>query len=275
MCFISYSYNLEHKTDHNFNVVNNYDFLQNCSYIFASTDYERKVLIGRFFRSKIKKGYPRIVSIGFTRFDLNYNKTRLYENKPFTILYTPRWTSYLKKDNEGSSFLQFIKCIIDYARHNSGVRIIIRPHPLMFMHYINNNIVEPDYFEKLEDTFSKLGNIYLDKSSDYMDSLNKADIFLSDYTSLLVEYFISGKPVIYSGSLKPFNYKTKKMCKGFYNLNKWEQIETKIRQLRSGIDPLSSLRKKLFPEIIKDYGNASRNILETLIKDFNAKGKLL
>ena len=44
VCFITYAYNLENKRDYNFNFVNNYDFLQNCAYIFTSTDYEKKVL---------------------------------------------------------------------------------------------------------------------------------------------------------------------------------------------------------------------------------------
>lgn len=275
VCYIPYGFCLEHRNNHNFNFVNNYDFLQNCSYVFASNDYESNVLTERFFYSKIKNGYPRIVSAGFTRFDLDYNENPVINFKPFTILYTPRWTSHLKKKNEEGSFLSFIEHIIDYASHTADVQIIIRPHPLMFSHYMANGIVAPDYFEKLEDTFSKLGNIYFDKSKDYFESLNKADVFLSDYTSLLVEYFVSGKPVIYTGSLKLYNRKAKKMCKSFYVLNNWKQIEERIQRLKNKEDPLLATRKKLFPEIIKNYKEASKNILEILVKDFSTKGRFL
>lgn len=275
VCYIPYGFCLEHKSNHNFNFVNNYDFLQNCSYVFASNDYERRVLTKRFFSSKIKKGCPRILSVGFTRFDLDYNENPIVNSKPFTVLYTPRWTSHLKKKNEEGTFLRFIAHIIDYASHTADVQIIIRPHPLMFSHYIQNNIVPPDYFEKLEDTCSKLGNIYFDKNKDYFESLNKADVFLSDYTSLLVEYFVSGKPVIYSGNLKLYNRNAKKMCRSFYILNTWEQIEERIQQLKNKEDPLLDTRKKLFSEIIKNYKETSRNILEILVKDFNTKGEFL
>lgn len=275
VCYIPYGFCLEHKSNHNFNFVNNYDFLQNCSYVFASNDYESNVLTKRFFYTKSKNGYPRILSVGFTRFDLDYNKSPVVKSKPFTVLYTPRWTSHLKKKNEEGTFLRFIEHIIDYASHTADVQIIIRPHPLMFSHYIQNNIVPPDYFEKLEDTCSKLGNIYFDKNKDYLESLNKADVFLSDYTSLLVEYFVSGKPVIYSGSLKLYNRNAKKMCRSFYILNTWKQIEERIQQLKNKEDPLLDTRKKLFSEIIKNYKEASKNILEVLVKDFNTKGEVL
>lgn len=278
VCFIAYSYNLEHKHDHNFNTVNNYDFLQNCYYIFATTEYERSILRKRFVLSSMRQNYPKILFAGFTRFDLYCNKKESSlprKNKPFTILYTPRWTSYKKIKSQGSSFLLYIDNFIDYARQNSDIQIIIRLHPLMIHHYIAENIVSPDYFEKLENTFRQLGNIRFDTSKDYFDSLEKADAFISDYTSLLVEFFISRKPVIYLGNVSLFNKNTKKMCQAFYKANSWNEINNFIEQLKNGCDLFYEKRNRLFPKIIKSYGKASENIRNILKNNFYEKGERL
>lgn len=276
ICFITYGYNLENKRDYNFNFVNNYDFLQNCSYIFTSTDYEKKVLKKRFLLSTIVGTYPRIEFLGFPRFDLFYKKQNLQkERKVFTILYTPRWTSSFKKKNQVGTFLSYITFFYDYAKNNRDIKIIIRPHPLMFSHYLENGIVESDYFFKLENNFKYLGNIFMDKNKDYLESLEEADVFISDYTSLLVDYFISGKPVIYLGNLDLFNADTRKMCKSFYLADSWQKIKMFIEQIRNGNDCFFYERKKIFLEIIKNYGKASENIINILLKDFREQGGFL
>lgn len=276
VCFITYAYNLENKKDYNFNFVNNYDFLQNCSYIFTSTDYEKKILKKRFLLSMLINSYPKILFLGFPRFDLYYKKQDVQtKNKKFTILYTPRWTSSLKKKNQVGSFLTYIDHFYNYAKNNHDIKIIIRPHPLMFTHYIENGIVESDYFEMLENDFKCIGNIFMDKNKDYSKSLEEADVFVSDYTSLLVEYFVSSKPVIYLGKLDLFNSDTKKMCKSFYMADSWMKIEKKLDQIRNGQDNLFYERKKLFPEIIKNYGKASENILNFLLKEYYKRGVVL
>lgn len=277
ICFITYAYNLENKRDYNFNFVNNYDFLQNCYYIFASTEYEKNILQKRFVLSSILRNYPKILFVGFPRFDLYFNKKEKLlskQDKPFTILYTPRWTSYKKIRNQESSFLLYIDNFMNYAKLNSDVQIIIRPHPLMMRHYITENIVSPDFFDKLEKSFLQIGNIHFDKTKDYFDSLDKADVFVSDYTSLLVEYFVSGKPVIYLGKINLFNKDAKKMCSSFYRANSWNEIKNFIENIKFGFDSLKIKRNKIFQKIIKNYGKSARNIFDILKNNPDIKGEL-
>lgn len=270
VCYITYAYNLENCRDHNFNFVNNFDFLQDCAFIFSSTNYERKILKNRFLLSTFINSYPKILFLGFPRFDLYFlQKANQNNNKVFTILYTPRWASHLKKANQASSFLEYVDYFYVYAEKNPDCNIIIRPHPLMFSHFIDNNIVERDYFEKLENKFKILGNIFFDKQKDYSKSLEKADVFVSDYTSLLAEYFITGKPTIYLGNLSLFNSDTKKMCKTFCLANSWEKIEYYIEKIRTKKVLSQKNREIIFSKIIKNFGSASKNIHDFLLKDYS------
>lgn len=273
VCYITYSYNLENRRDHNFNFVNNFDFLQNCAFIFSSTNYEKIILKTRFFIPTITNSYPKILFLGFPRFDLySLRDKNTAKNKTFTILYTPRWTSQVKKDNQVSTFLRYIDKFYIYAEKNPDCNIIIRPHPLMFSHFINNKIVEKDYFEKLEHKFKILGNICFDKEKGYLESLYKADVFVSDYTSLLAEYFITGKPTIYLGNLNLFNHDTKKMCSTFYLADSWDKIETYLKMIKTESffsNKNKILYNQIFPKIIKNYGNASNSIRNFILKDYS------
>lgn len=163
---------------------------------------------------------------------------------------------------------------MNYAKLNSDVQIIIRPHPLMMRHYITENIVSPDFFDKLEKSFLQIGNIHFDKTKDYFDSLDKADVFVSDYTSLLVEYFVSGKPVIYLGKINLFNKDAKKMCSSFYRANSWNEIKNFIENIKFGFDSLKIKRNKIFQKIIKNYGKSARNIFDILKNNPDIKGEL-
>lgn len=85
--------------------------------------------------------YTKLLGLGFPRFDLlkeytdNIGKT----NK---ILWTPRW-SIEKLANDGTSFFLLLEPLISFFSTDDmkSYNLVIRPHPLMFNNFFQNNLM--------------------------------------------------------------------------------------------------------------------------------------
>ena len=267
-CWISYAYFLENRFDHNFNFLCNYDFLQNLSFVFCCNHYDESILKKRFSQKKQTDEYPVITYQGFPRFDLA-NHSDENREKP-TVLWTPRWTSQVKKNNKQSSFLRFIDDFIAFAKNHREMDFIMRPHPLMFSHYKKEKLIPEDYDVQLKSMFSALGNITLDENPDYLPSVFKSDIIISDYTSLLSEYLFFGKKIIYTDTAKGFNYVGKAIVRACYCKKNWNEIITVLEELLQGADPKFELRKTVKEKylMLDSSSSAAENIVLRIKNDW-------
>lgn len=113
---------------------------------------------------------------------LNNEKEKEKHNK--TILLAPSWGDSSLLNRFGSLM---IKDLID-----TGYDIIIRPHPQSFKS-------EKELINKLMTEFPDSEHLKWDKNVDNFDSLNEADIMISDFSSVMMDFaFIFRKPFIYS-----------------------------------------------------------------------------
>ena len=103
------------------------------------------------------------------------------ENKK-TVLIAPSWgmNGLLKRFGEK---------IIDPILSN-GYYVIIRPHP-------QSSIVEKDMLERLKTRYKDNTNIEWDFNRDNIYSLSKADVMISDFSGVILDYaFLFDKPTI-------------------------------------------------------------------------------
>lgn len=266
VCFHSYSYDMDRIAD--FFIVYNYDFMQYVTFCFNTAESTCSRLKKMLEISK--KEYPQIHCIGFTRFDLIKNELISNVNQNSNrkcILWLPRWASGKKQGKKQSHFFLYVDNFLKFTQIRTDVDFIIRPHPLMFANFLSQGIYTQqdinDFYKKCE----KLGNVYIDTEKNYFTSLRKADILFSDYTALLVEFFVTGKPIIYCDDDSTFNYEMKRMDKCFYHYYKWDEIEAILIKLLNGDDYLKEKRIKEIPNFL-DETNAGKNIIECLKKDY-------
>ena len=93
--------------------------------------------------------------------------------------------------------------------------------------------------EELEHYFNRINsipNISFDKNDSYEKTLDRADLILSDFTGLLVEMFVMGKKVAYTGEKGDLKKEFYPMIDSFYEAKTWEQFLEVFQQLSMGVD---------------------------------------
>ena len=243
VCLIQYGYNLLKNAT--FDTTYNAFFSKNVAIQFVSCNSAYRKLSRCYGMKKvINRGYPKITNLGFPRFDL-VAKVRQDSCKP-CVLWTPRWwvVSSGRSYNDGSKFLLFYKDFLRFATAHEDVAFIIRPHPLMFQNFLAKGIMTQSEIDEFREQCASLGNITIDENSDYQNSINKASIFLADISSLLVEFFVTGKPVIFCADGKNFLPEAKAMdsALSLYHAKNWSEVEMLLDKLLMGNDEMKECR---------------------------------
>lgn len=248
----------------------NLDLLSHISYLFAASPSTY-----RFSEDKLhiweKKFKKKIVyDVGYPRFDLLRNVKN--NNKISTILYLPRWTTNNEIGNEKSSFIDFKDSFFNIANNHPDINFIMRPHPLMFDNLLKNKIITEEELENILIKFDSCKNVHLDNSKNYLDSLIKADCLICDFSSIVIEYFLLNRPIIYLGNIKSIDDCYSKMVESFYIPDNLNQIESLIDsiivndcKLNARIDAINDFNNNISKE------GATQNILNILINDFYDK----
>ena len=116
----------------------------------------------------------------------------------------------------------------------------------------------------------KINNISFDKNIDYLVSLSTSDILISDFTSLLIEFFIMKKPIIYCGKTNHFNSVGKEMEKGLYLVDDKDLLIDRLEKLLTGND----CKVQIYNEIackLNNSHNSGEKICFEINKDANNK----
>lgn len=146
-------------------------------------EYVRKIEALRMLKAK------KIHVVGSTYLDVMAKRYSEYtkndtENSTKTILLAPSW-------GKEAIFSKFGDNIID-ALISTGYRIIIRPHPQSYKS-------ELDLITRLTNKYPESENIIWDNNVDNFESLCKADIMITDFSSVMFDFcFVFNKPLIYA-----------------------------------------------------------------------------
>jgi len=165
------------------------------------------------------------------------HKYKLLNNlKYINVGWTPRW---LVSD---STFSQYYKYLLNFFKNNSKNELFIRYHPLD----INLKRVEFNNFSK------DILNINIDKNRCYNYFFNYIDILISDLSSMISEFFILGKPIIYTyKDTHLFNSFGTELQNCLYIVKNETELENTLNELLKGNDILKEKRIKF----IKKYYN--------------------
>ena len=255
----------------------NKDFFRYVYTFYAPNLFERDFNIERF-KETHDTGIQRSVCYGYPVLQLFNNKQKksddtkwLFSDNNFRIIWTPRWTE--QEELGGSNFKRYYKKIVEYAEKNENIDVLIRPHPLTFSNFVKTGSMS---YQEISDFINKCkmtANICLDDSSEYIGTFENSSVLLTDYSTVIVEYFYTGKPIIYcltkNPSLKYFDW-FKNIIDTCYIAKDFCDVKKYIEMIKNGEDPLKQKRlqlcKELFPEkpekIISD-------IIDDIWNDYN------
>ena len=201
-------------------------------------------------------GYPALQSM------FSINNKRQYRS----VLWTPRWSfdPIIGKSN----FIKYKNEILKFAEEQTECNFTFRPHPLLFKELKNKELMSPNEMKKYLKQCQEL-NIRYDGNRPINEAFTDADILITDYSSIIIEFFITGKPIIYCDSAFELNSTYKKLLEGLYIVKTEEELRDRLKELSNGYDPLYDVRQKIIDEELTIHKNSVRAILTTILEDYN------
>ncbi len=267
ICYIPYGFTLKNK--YIFDSVFSWSFSLGAQITFVQS-IEQKINCEKKFAWQIFKKSHKFVALGYPRFDVMSKKISYKKNK-FTVIWMPRWEFENKRGHDGQStshFLEYINNWLAYASTHEKMNFILRPHPLMFQTILKEKILTNVQLNELLEKINTASNVMIDNNKDYIHSILQSDVLIADLTSLIVEFFITGKPIIYCDSNKDFNKDAILIEKGLYYAENWIDVESWLEQISTGIDEKKEIRNEIMNKLTcKNWGSIGKNIIEYLIKD--------
>lgn len=218
-------------------------------------------------------GYPSLYHIIAKSRSYNSAFCKIDKKINFNVIWTPRWTNNEKLCK--TSFFEYKDVIVEYVKMNKEINFIFRPHPLALNNFIKEKLItKREVIEYLKNY--KKSNMYYDSDSDYYDTFANSDVLITDFSSIIIEYFLFNKPIIYcySKNGNETNF-MKKLKKCFYCVKNWDELKNVLEKLKKGNDPLKERRRKLLDKILKKYEDDVALKIVDKVKDNYLRRKFL
>lgn len=249
------------------------DFIQDVNTIFVQDKFDKELVETHIKNNNLK---TKTILTGFPRYDgleqyknIDSNNWNIYPKRDlFRIIWTPRWST-----NEGNcNFFEYKDLLLDYAKNNNDTDFIFRPHPQAFLEWAATGELPEEQANKYKKRYESINNAKIDAQKEYLTTFYSSDVLITDISSILAEYFLTGKPIIYCHKKDCFNNFSRKLSKGFYRIHNWEELKQTLDMLKSGNDPLKEKRQEIIKsEFYIPQQGAGYTIKELIKKDFYGK----
>ena len=254
------------------------DFRRFCGLFFATSNEEADNQ-KREFSEIFNRNLAITVVVGCPAFANFFQKKDIvtevwsFSKNNFRVVWTPRWT--LDPGVGGTNFLRYKKQFVELIKSRTDIDFVVRPHQLMFGNLINIGAIKEEEVCSFQSFLNNATNALLDENKNYEGTLWGSDVLVTDYSSLISLYFLTGKPIIYCPSEKSTLTETKvfnRILEVNYTANSFEEIVEIINLLKGGKDQKRNERIKAQEEIIgKDYIDSVKKVKEELLKDFRER----
>ena len=244
------------------------DFVQNVSMFFTQNEIDDKLIRGVL--KKYGNNFTKTFLTGFPRYDglekykdagsslWNYPRS---DNK-FRIIWTPRWCT-----NEGNcNFFDYKDVLLEYCAEHPEIDFIFRPHPQAFIGLNATGELPEKEAALYKAEYDKHPNTKIDYSKKYLTTFYSSDCMITDISSIVAEYFLTGKPIVYCHKKDCFNEFSRKLSEGFYWVRNSAELERTLQMLKSGDDPLKAKRQELIKSEFRISKEGAGNTIAALIK---------
>jgi hypothetical protein len=243
------------------------NFFKNITYYFVTHTSEREDVLNKlsdilFPEQIVISGTPKTDYILQTKSVEGIAWKLGFKNEITRILWTPRW-----RTSEGNChFFDYKDYFIAFLKSHRNVDFLFRPHPLSLQNFLKTGELSQADYDKLIKEYDQLQNGKIDFSGDYKDTILSADILISDMSSILYEFFMTGKPIIYTHRVNSFNSFASKLATGFYWVKNQTELNATLHMLLEGNDPLKAVRQALIKELLLTTPNGAAELIKDTIK---------
>lgn len=237
------------------------NFVGDMYFLFCESDYLCKIVKKKYFFSHMLK-VQFFESLGYPCLE-KYSVIDRTEIR--SILWTPRWC--FNKELVRSTFLENRELFLELAIQYNDMEFVFRPHPLMFEEIIKIGKMSREEIDQYKDNLKSNGIKY-DSGTMVDEALDNSDLLITDYSSIIINYFLTGKPIIYCESPAELTEEYKKIIDCCYVAKSPEDIKKYCNDLLSGNDPLKEKRIKAAQEIGNFHKGSAKRIVDRVFEDY-------
>lgn len=271
-CYVTYAFNNSTLED-----AFKTNMLLNCWQIY----YENKTLcdyynnrMGDINKNGYATGIPTMDDLN-NFIDKTQNKSSKKNNK-IIIIFAPHHSITAENWCQTSSFLETGELMLEIAeKYSDKIYWIFKPHPVL-----KKNLYRIWGQKRTDSYYDKWKNSYWSRleTGRYFEIFNESDALIHDCGSFIVEYQVTGKPVMFLTKKKeseiPWNDFFKEALNLHYKGNTREQIEFFIKNVINKCDSLKEDRKIFVSQYLTPPLNrtACDNIIDCILsKDAKKK----
>lgn len=190
------------------------------------------------------------------------------ERKRYRVIWTPRWCM----DEDNCTFFKFKDFMLEYAENNTEIELLFRPHPQAFKEFLAKGLMTEKEVDLYVSKFNANKNTSVDANVEYLQTFYSSDLLVTDESSIIPEYFLTGKPIILTYKKTHFTNFAQDLSKGFYWAKNMNELKNHIERLVHGEDPLKETREALKNELFNfSKEGAGFQIKEFLKEDYLGK----
>ena len=199
ICYIPYCYActvpVEASCYHQAFFTNVYLFFAENAYARDLVYHREEALYGAGRKKALYLGYPALDQILSAR----SVKSMFWEKEEdagiFKMLWCPRWTT--DKNLGSSNFFEYKDALPGLVQSKKDWSMVFRPHPMMFDNFVKTGEMTAREAESYLRQYQAQAGLYYDKEADYYATLWRSDILIADLTTVMIEYLVTRKPIIY------------------------------------------------------------------------------
>jgi hypothetical protein len=243
-------------------------FFRNVSLVLVGHEMEAQELLERF-RGTLEADQVKMVGapmLDYVRQSKSPEGSKWnleQSNERTRILWTPRW-----RTEEGNChFFDYKNYFMKLAQDDAQVDFLFRPHPLCLKNFLASEELSQDDCDSMLAEFKRLPNAAIDESGDYQDTFMSCDILVSDMSSMMAEYFITGKPIVYTHRVDTFNDFGSELAEGYYWVRSETELGEVLSMLRRGEDPLKVKRQEIIERMFYIPTEGSACVIKNTLKE--------
>lgn len=207
VCFIPYGFNSADV----FNGGNtNKEFFRNVYMSFMESAYMANLLKEQF-KFKFEKNTHKVFNLGYPALSPYLSFPDI--DKITRVLWTPRWS--FDAIIGGSNFFKFKETFIELATSNPQCTFVFRPHPLMFGELMRQGIMTQAEIDEYLVHLNTIGILY-DHDTTIYETFLKTDLLITDFSTIIIQFFLTKRPIIYCPSCIKLNDVLEKIQEGMY-----------------------------------------------------------
>lgn len=238
-------------------------------YFFFVGDSLAKISLKKATPSLSNLDDSHLLYVGYPGLDILRNKlneVNSYNHKKFNILWLPRWNT-----SEGNcNFFNYKDVLLQYVKRHKDCCLTFRPHPMCFSNFIKTEEMSQEELKDFKNNFINSDVADIDESGDYIGAFLKSDVLVADETSLIAEYFVTEKPVVFCKKVTHFSTLMEALVEGIYVVNNKDELIDTLNFLLVGNDPLKDKRKQIIDKYLLNYGeSAAENIKNILMSEIS------